>query len=80
MTSLPAAFSKWFKQKGWQLRDYQQTMLTEKDQHDCTLLIAPTGAGKTLSGFLPSLIELAETYGMSELAEAVEDGEPIEVS
>lgn len=89
MTSLPAAFSKWFKQKGWQLRDYQQTMLTEKDQHDCTLLIAPTGAGKTLSGFLPSLIELAETYGMSELAEtfgmselaeAVEDGAPIEVS
>ncbi len=89
MTSLPAAFSKWFKQKGWQLRDYQQTMLTEKDQHDCTLLIAPTGAGKTLSGFLPSLIELAETYGMSELAETygmselaetVEDGAPIEVS
>ena len=80
MTSLPAAFSKWFKQKGWQLRDYQQTMLTEKDQHDCTLLIAPTGAGKTLSGFLPSLIELAETYGMSELAETVEDGAPIEVA
>ena len=69
MTPLPSVFAHWFEQKGWQLRDYQHTMLVEKDQHDCTLLIAPTGAGKTLSGFLPSLVELAETFGMSELAE-----------
>ena len=89
MTPLSSVFARWFEQKGWQLRDYQHTMLVEKDQHDCTLLIAPTGAGKTLSGFLPSLIELAETYGMSELAETygtselaelVEDGAPIETS
>jgi len=75
MTSLPSVFAHWFEQKGWQLRDYQHTMLVEKDQHDCTLLIAPTGAGKTLSGFLPSLVELAETFGMSELAEMSENGE-----
>ena len=84
MTSLPSVFAHWFEQKGWQLRDYQHTMLVEKDQHDCTLLIAPTGAGKTLSGFLPSLIELAEmsknselaeTFGMSELAEMSKNSE-----
>ena len=75
MTSLPSVFAHWFEQKGWQLRDYQHTMLVEKDQHDCTLLIAPTGAGKTLSGFLPSLVELAETFGMSELAEMSKNSE-----
>ncbi|MEC7699179.1 MAG: DNA ligase-associated DEXH box helicase, partial [Pseudomonadota bacterium] len=89
MTPLPSVFAHWFEQKGWQLRDYQHTMLVEKDQHDCTLLIAPTGAGKTLSGFLPSLIELAEmsknselaeTFGMSELAEAFGTSELDEIS
>lgn len=35
-------------------------MLRQADQQHATLLIAPTGAGKTLSGFLPSLVELAE--------------------
>ena len=69
MTQLPSAFAKWFKQKGWQLRDYQQTMLVEKDKHDCTLLIAPTGAGKTLSGFLPSLVELSELNESNASAE-----------
>lgn len=60
MNSVPPVFAEWFDKKGWQLRDYQRTMLVEKDKHDCTLLIAPTGAGKTLSGFLPSLVELHE--------------------
>ena len=60
MKSVPPVFAEWFDKKGWQLRDYQRTMLVEKDKHDCTLLIAPTGAGKTLSGFLPSLVELYE--------------------
>ena len=60
MKSVPPVFAEWFDKKGWQLRDYQRTMLVEKDKHDCTLLIAPTGAGKTLSGFLPSLVELHE--------------------
>ncbi|WP_421132727.1 ligase-associated DNA damage response DEXH box helicase [Alteromonas sp. A079] len=56
--TLPDIFSAWFARKQWQLRDYQKQMLSEKDQHNTTLLIAPTGAGKTLSGFLPSLVEL----------------------
>ncbi len=35
------------------------------DQGRSTLLIAPTGAGKTLAGFLPSLVEL-EARGKEE--------------
>ncbi len=55
---LPSKFSKWFSQKGWALRAYQQQMLESASAQQDTLLVAPTGAGKTLSGFLPSLIEL----------------------
>lgn len=61
--TLPEHFSAWFARKQWQLRDYQKQMLDEKDQHNTTLLIAPTGAGKTLSGFLPSLVELHHAWG-----------------
>ncbi|NDV92931.1 ligase-associated DNA damage response DEXH box helicase [Alteromonas sp. 345S023] len=56
--SLLPVFRQWFSDKGWQLRGYQQKMLAQKDKHNAILLIAPTGAGKTLSGFLPSLTEL----------------------
>ncbi|WP_319414124.1 ligase-associated DNA damage response DEXH box helicase [uncultured Cohaesibacter sp.] len=56
--SLPAPFADWLIEKGWQLRPHQQAMLAAEAQGRPTLLIAPTGAGKTLSGFLPSLIEL----------------------
>ena len=35
-------------------------MLVRARQGGDTLLIAPTGGGKTLGGFLPSLVELAE--------------------
>mgnify|MGYP001968807219 CR=1 FL=1 len=55
---LPDSFRQWFEQRGWSLRAYQKKMLRQVPQHDATLLIAPTGAGKTLSGFLPSLVAL----------------------
>ena len=67
MTMIPSVFADWFKHKGWQLRDYQRHMLEEKDQHESTLLIAPTGAGKTLSGFLPSLVELYQQLEQSDV-------------
>ncbi len=34
-------------------------MLAAAEAGETALLIAPTGGGKTLSGFLPSLVELA---------------------
>ncbi|WP_408640337.1 ligase-associated DNA damage response DEXH box helicase [Salinimonas chungwhensis] len=62
-------FNQWFERRGWSLRAYQKTMLKAVPGHFATLLIAPTGAGKTLSGFLPSLVELynAPTEGLHTL-------------
>lgn len=59
MRILPAAFSDWFSARGWAPHPHQLAML-ERAEAPATLLIAPTGGGKTLSGFLPTLIELAE--------------------
>ena len=53
-----ASFNDWFASKGWTPRKHQ-TELTERAlEGGSALLIAPTGGGKTLAGFLASLIEL----------------------
>ena len=57
---LPEPFQAWFSQQGWSPRSHQLAMLQAAEDGVSALLIAPTGGGKTLSGFLPSLIELAE--------------------
>jgi ATP-dependent Lhr-like helicase len=60
MSSLPPRFQAWFDSRGWRPRRHQLEMIDKAhDGHDC-LLIAPTGGGKTLAGFLPSLIDLTE--------------------
>lgn len=58
LTILPERIDNWFRQKGWSLRPHQQELLQQRQQNNSTLLIAPTGAGKTLAGFLPSLVAL----------------------
>ena len=63
---LPAPFNGWLASRGWALRPHQAALLEQARRQRSTLLIAPTGAGKTLAGFLPSLVELA--------ADAVERG------
>lgn len=58
MIALPAPFDRWFAARGWRLHPHQAEMIARADD-PATLLIAPTGGGKTMAGFLPSLIELA---------------------
>ncbi|MCO4319304.1 ligase-associated DNA damage response DEXH box helicase [Phyllobacterium sp. 21LDTY02-6] len=56
---LPPQFLRWFQDKGWSPRQHQLDLLREADAGNSALLIAPTGAGKTLAGFLPALTDLA---------------------
>lgn len=58
MRPLPAPFVQWFATRGWQVHPHQQALLDRADD-PATLLVAPTGGGKTLAGFLPTLVELA---------------------
>ncbi|HEY9348172.1 MAG TPA: DEAD/DEAH box helicase, partial [Inquilinus sp.] len=57
---LPPAFLGWFRHKGWTPHSHQLEMLQAARDGTHALLIAPTGGGKTLAGFLPTLTELAE--------------------
>jgi len=59
--SLPPSLTAWFDAQGWTLHPHQLAML-DRAHDPATLLIAPTGGGKTLAGFLPSLAELAGGY------------------
>ncbi len=62
---LPDRFLKWFGDKGWSPRAHQLELLSRAEQGQSTLLIAPTGAGKTLAGFLPALVDL-ENRGLKK--------------
>ncbi|WP_207478308.1 ligase-associated DNA damage response DEXH box helicase [Arenibaculum pallidiluteum] len=57
---LPPLFHGWFKSRGWRPHEHQLRMLEAAASGASALLIAPTGGGKTLAGFLPSLVELSE--------------------
>ncbi len=59
MSDLAPPFQAWFAARGWAPHPHQLEMLARADA-PATLLIAPTGGGKTLAGFLPTLVELAQ--------------------
>ena len=56
-------FSGWFAARGWRPRDHQLGVLEAVARDRSCLVIAPTGGGKTLAGFLPSLVHLARHGG-----------------
>src|SRR5215475_13752549 len=58
-STLPEPFGRWFATRGWEPRAHQLALLDKARAGRSTLLIAPTGAGKTLAGFLPTLVEVA---------------------
>jgi ATP-dependent Lhr-like helicase len=55
---LPPVFARWFEARGWQPRPHQLDVLAKAEAGRDVLLISPTGGGKTLAGFLPSLVDL----------------------
>ncbi len=57
---LPPRFRDWFAGRGWEPRPHQLELLALARSGRSALLVAPTGAGKTLAGFLPTLVELAD--------------------
>ena len=70
MSGLPITLQNWFASKDWQPRPHQLEMLELGLQGQSALLISPTGGGKTLAGFLPTLVQLAtphETDGIHTL-------------
>ena len=58
--ALPDILTQWFAGRGWAPRRHQLAMLDAAEADAHTLLVAATGAGKTLAGFLPTLVDLIE--------------------
>ena len=58
---LHPTITSWFASKGWAPRKHQLDVLASWQADASALLIAPTGAGKTLAGFLPTLDDLTHT-------------------
>lgn len=56
-TPLPPEIAAWFAAKGWRVRRHQWEMLAKARAGRDALLVADTGAGKTLAGFLPTLAD-----------------------
>ena len=57
---LPPVVEDWFQSRGWEPRRHQLQMLELARCGRSVLLVAATGAGKTLAGFLPTICELTE--------------------
>src|SRR5215468_9534171 len=70
-STLPEPFGRWFAARGWTPRGHQIALLDKARAGRSTLLVAPTGAGKTLAGFLPTLVELAARSSRSGAARGV---------
>ena len=55
---IPPEIAAWFDARGWRVRRHQTEMLAKAREGRHALLVADTGAGKTLAGFLPSIVDL----------------------
>ncbi|SFO90820.1 ligase-associated DNA damage response DEXH box helicase [Qipengyuania nanhaisediminis] len=58
--AVPSQINDWFAGRGWRIRRHQRQMLEASDASRHALLVADTGAGKTLAGFLPTLADFTE--------------------
>ena len=69
---LPSIITDWFAARGWAPRRHQLEMVAAAADGRHALLVAATGAGKTLAGFLPTLVELIQSP--SPLGEGLGEG------
>lgn len=58
---MPPEIADWFAARQWRVRAHQQGVLAADDVGRHALLVAETGAGKTLAGFLPTLAAFTES-------------------
>ncbi len=63
MTAIPPEIAAWFDARGWRVRRHQRDMLAKAHEGRHALLVADTGAGKTLAGFLPTLCDFVPSSG-----------------
>jgi ATP-dependent Lhr-like helicase len=61
--AIPSEIADWFAGRGWRVRRHQAEMLAASDAGHHALLVADTGAGKTLAGFLPTLADFCPSRG-----------------
>jgi ATP-dependent Lhr-like helicase len=64
---LPPRFQDWFAARGWTVRPHQLALVEAAARNESVLLVAPTGGGKTLAGFLPSLIAFSDFHDLAAL-------------
>ena len=55
--TIPAEIDAWFAARNWRIRRHQTDMLAASASGKHALLVAETGAGKTLAGFIPTLAD-----------------------
>ncbi|PKP64923.1 MAG: DNA ligase-associated DEXH box helicase [Alphaproteobacteria bacterium HGW-Alphaproteobacteria-7] len=60
---IPPQIAAWFAAREWRVRRHQVEMLAKARAGRDALLVADTGAGKTLAGFLPTLCDFAPSAG-----------------
>ncbi|WP_120076356.1 ligase-associated DNA damage response DEXH box helicase [Aurantiacibacter odishensis] len=68
--AIPQEISEWFASRDWRVRRHQADMLAAADAGQHAMLVADTGAGKTLAGFLPTLADFCPSR--------IDDGKPPE--
>ncbi|WP_298470405.1 ligase-associated DNA damage response DEXH box helicase [uncultured Erythrobacter sp.] len=60
---IPPEIADWFDARGWRVRRHQADMLAKAREGRHALLVADTGAGKTLAGFLATLCDFTPSSG-----------------
>ncbi len=55
--TIPREITAWFEGRDWRIRSHQHEMFAAAQAGQHAMLVADTGAGKTLAGFIPTLAD-----------------------